>query len=263
MKLITDFCTLTIRPNELNYVKQRGWLKPKKILHQVIAINESMPQEYLIQQIADELKKSEWRCRTRVVLAGDYVKFRLVKHDTRLDQAESMALLKHQFTQVYDKQIQGWLIFVAKPIFEKNNIACAVNQSLLTQLQLVFKSAQIKLASLEPCFVAWLNIIRKEAPQDGWLAIVDIKTVYALKLYLGEIIHLRELQLASNFVSDDNNEIERLMAREMLALGDDMSDTRISYYWVGLDSELSTLQHIKQYEILNRHITQGVREALV
>ena len=260
--MLTDSCTLLIRPNSLTFVKQRGWPKPKQILQHVISVDPKISQEAFIQKLVEQLKRPEWFCSTNIILAGDFVKFRLVKQDSRLDQAESVALLKHQFSQVYDKQIQGWTIFFARPSFEKNNIACAVSQQLLTQLQSVFQSAKVKLVSAEPSLVAWLNKIRKRVPLDGWLAIVDVETVYALKLLASEIIHLRELP-APNLVTVDNDVLEKILTREMLALGDDINAVKVSCYWVEQDALLPIFLQNKQAEVLIQHAAQNISVAAV
>ena len=222
-----------------------------------------MSQEVFIQKLAEQLKKQEWRCSTKIILAGDYVKFRLVKQDGRLDQAESIALLRHQFAQVYDKQIQGWSIFLARPSFDKNNIACAVNQQLLTQLQSVFQSAKVRLVSAEPSLVTWLNKIRKRVPQNGWLVIADVETVYALKLLAGEVVHLREMPIALNLAIAHSDLIEKMLAREMMALGDDINTAKVCCYLVEQDAMRSTFQLNKQAEVLSRHVAQNISVAAV
>jgi hypothetical protein len=260
--MLTDSCTLLIRPSSLTFVKQRGWLKPKQLLQEVISVDPNLSQEVLIQKLADQLKKPEWRCSTNIILAGEYAKFRLVKQDSRLDQAESMALLRHQFAQIYDKQIQGWSIFLARPSFDKNNIACVVNQQLLIELQSVFQSAKVKLASAEVSLVIWLNKIRKLIPQDGWLAIVDVETVYALKLLAGEIVHLRELPMP-NLATDNIDALEKMLTREMMTLGDDINTAKVSYYWVKQASLQPIFLQNKQTKVLSRHVAQDIGVAAI
>lgn len=258
LPLLTDSCDLIVRSSSLTFVKRRGWFKPRKILQQSIPLDLNASQEELIREIKNQLEKPEWRCRTNIILTGDFVKFRLAKKDNRLDDAESVALLKHQFFQAYEKKVLGWSIFLSKSNFEKNTIACMVDQSLLTQLQLAYRSAGVKIASAEPSLVTWLNKVRSQLPQDGWVAIVDVGIVYALKVLDGEISHLRELSLAPNLDKANKDMVEKMLAREMMALGDDINTVKVSYYWVGQDTIYSRIEQKKQAETLTQTMVKNI-----
>lgn len=226
--------------------KYRGWLRPRLVNQEWIYLQDDEGGESLLSKLHVILQKPVWQHKTTVLICGDLVNYRLIKHDPRLNDKEHLVLAKHQFQQVYDRQTGERDVFLPKLRYKQNNLSVAVDKEMLKGVVSVFRNSKVSLAQIKPDLVEWLNHVRRLLPKDGWLLIADEPMATILR------ISDRALSSCSQYRLATFENVKQCLYREALMTGEKLNINSVLYFQIVDGQPVLNNQLTKLAEDMNK-----------
>jgi len=181
---------IELYPERISLLRtSRGW-QPRELARINVQCGESVTGE----SFTGELVKGEpgWASALRslqqqvsamaigkanatVVLSNHFVRYVLLAHGTQFsNDREEEAYARHCFLQTYGGDAEGWSLRLSANGYGKMQVASAVDQRLLDELERVARACRLHLTSVQPNLMAVFNRWHKKfsGPAD-WLVLVE------------------------------------------------------------------------------------------
>jgi AcrR family transcriptional regulator len=104
----------------------------------------------------------------RVVVSDHFVRYVIARwrEDLR-SPAERQAFIHHSFRETYGPAVEGWTLREDHGSHGRASLACAIDSALLEALRGIFRLARMRVASVQPLFMAAFNRHRRAMGADG------------------------------------------------------------------------------------------------
>lgn len=227
LRSLTDEVRVYLSPERVVLIRQTGFIK-KRIVDQRVIQVEIPSWQSATHALAQALRNNQWKnARANLILSGGLAQFRLVSWDSRLSDDERLALLRHQFAEVYGEIANGWQITLGDNGYRKPALACAVDKQLIEAVRAVFEDASIRLATVSPYLMMAFNRWRSAIGRDGWFLIVEPAGVTLTLLQNGMWRSVRFQRLHEGW----EQEVELMLAREASQQGIHAEAFSINFFW--------------------------------
>lgn len=157
------------------------------------------------------------RGEASVVISNHFVRYQLIPASDDLSSVEEEeAYVSFHFSEVYGAVVEQWALRWGQGLALAPQIATAIDQSLLSSLDEIFKSATIHLVSLQPYLMAAFNRVRNltSGSLASYILVEEGRALIGL-LKGQEWMALRAVKLGSDWLS----ELPRLIEREFQVAG--------------------------------------------
>lgn len=227
----TERIRVYLHPEHLVLVREAGVVNKRVVAKQVVAI--ASPGEHLwsgvLAALQTSLRQPEWQqARAMVTLSGKFARYRVVPWELRLTQEERIALLRHQYEELYGEDMRGWQLVTAQAGFGKQGLACAIDTRLMAAVQDTFARSSVRLTSVRPYLMAAFNQWRRDiGGQGAWLILAEHSLLTIALLQNGEWRGVRSHACASGWETS----LELMLAREALHHGVDATRLPVYLFW--------------------------------
>lgn len=146
-----------------------------------------------------------------VVLSNCFVRYALLARNSAVrNEAEWIAVARHRMTSVHGKIAEGWEIRVTETARNGPLIACAVDSTLLDDLQAKVAEGRALLASVQPYLVAVFNRIRPKIIHEScWLLIEEPGCLMLVLIRNGQWLSIRCRHVDADWRADFPEILER------------------------------------------------------
>ena len=187
--------------------------------------------------------------RARVVLSNHFVRYVVARwHDDLNSIAERQAFIHHCFRETYGAAADSWTLREAPEPHGKASLACAIDGGLLEALRETFRRAHMRVASVQPLFMAAFNRHRRTLGDSGCLL------VYEKGRLCSACFEQAEWRSVSNARVDAARMLPVALEREIVLHG--LDEQVPAYLCMVHDCELPT-PLARPVKILERRAEQG------
>lgn len=252
LSLIKDELHILIRPQSLVLKRFKGFhgFKLTQVDQHTISLSNDITQSFidvegnhLAAHLERVLSNKRWQASSaKLILSSYFVRYVVIPWNAEIKTDEEFqAYLNHQFVSVYGETIRHWNKSHNKVDYGHNTLASAVHHLFLQTAHHAFKTAHIKLESVQPQLMSIANQARKvirerRLSQSCWLTIIADGRLCLGLVIDGEWCFVKNLQVETDVVM----QIETLIQREALLnaaiapLAKKTSKLSMILYWVGV-----------------------------
>lgn len=225
-----DRLRIYIHPEQVILVRQSGLFKQKITAKQLITVSETGTPDWsgALTVLNTTLKQPEWQqASATVILSDSFAKYRIVPWNDNLTEEEKMALLNHQFGQIYGEATRSWQITASDNGFGKPSLVCAIDMRLIEAIQKSISIAGVRLTSIQPFLMTAFNHWRQKIDsQDAWLVFAEKSHLSIVLIQQGTWRSIRSQHCSQEW----ENNLETLLTREALQLGVDTARFPIYFF---------------------------------
>lgn len=149
--------------------------------------------------LRDALQDAPWRdADARVLVSNARVRYCVVPHSAHLrGLADETALAMHLFQQVHGSQAASMAMRLSNPLAGRDQVAAAIDASLLDEVRDLLPAAGLRLRSFEPMLMRGFNLARRRIrDQDFWFAQAEPGVLLLARLRRGRWLSLVAVPLA-------------------------------------------------------------------
>ncbi len=119
------------------------------------------------------LQDARWQnADARVMVSNAQVRYCVVPHSPHLrGVADERALALHKFQQVHGAQASAMAVRLSNPLAGMDQLAAAIDESLIAEVKPLLEGASLRLRSFEPMLMRGFNLARRQIRDpDFWFA---------------------------------------------------------------------------------------------
>lgn len=127
----------------------------------------------LVAALQECLQDARWHdADARVMVSNALVRYCIVPHSPHLrGVADESALALHKFQQVHGAQAAAMAVRLSNPLAGIDQLAAAIDESLIAEIRLLLVGARLRLRSFEPMLMRGFNLARRQIRDpDFWFA---------------------------------------------------------------------------------------------
>lgn len=253
----TERIRVYLHPEQIVLVRETGIFRRRLLAKRTIPVEIAGEQIWdgALTALQAALRQPEWhKAGITVILSSEFVRFRIAHPDVRLSAVERVALLHHQFEEVYGEAAENWRISVSEGGFDKPGLACAVDPQLMAGLRDACVAADARLVSIKPYLMAAFNCWRRKVdPRGAWLVVAEPSTLTIACLRQGAWHSIRSQRSMPGW----ENDLELLLAREALQLGMSAETLTVCVFWPERPASKPPLPDKFSLQLLQLPIIQG------
>jgi len=220
-----DQIRIALAPQQVTLLRlRRGWT-PRVTEKRVIPCVDNKPGEPLwhnaITTLASALPEfAKRKSEVVVILSNHFVRYALIPYSEQISRKqEELALVRHQFTQIYGEAVEQWALRLSDDGCDDNRVASAIDQALLDALHAVFQSGNLILTSVQPYLMAAFNQWQHRFADSALFALIEHG-----RLCLSTFHHRQWHAIKSIKIGEDwYQELAALLNREKLLSGIDVT----------------------------------------
>lgn len=213
-----DPLSVWLAPGEVSVLRRnfglRGFGEQMRVLRPEAA-TQPPAWRNAVDTLARALEASPGRSgRARVVLSNHFVRYVVARwRDDLQSGPERQAFIHHRFRETYGAAVEGWILREDPAHHGKPSLACAIDAALLDALREVFRRAHMRVASVQPLFMAAFNRHRRAVGESGGFF------VYEKGRLCGACFDEAEWRSVSNARIDGTDSLAMALEREMVLHG--------------------------------------------
>ena len=162
-------------------------------------------------------QKNISNCSATVLLSNHFVRYQLINTQPDLSGLdEEQAFVRFSFAEVYGDEVNRWQLRWGSGLQLSPQVASAIDNALIEQIETTLNSAAVKLSSLQPYLMAAFNYVRKwinDSPH--WFVLVEPGSACAGFMQGGDWQQLHTSRLGADWASD----LPRVLGREFQMVG--------------------------------------------
>lgn len=158
-----DHLYIELYPERISLVRMsRGW-QPREIVRKTIMCGETgmgeAPWAPALRALQQEVSTMGGvKANATVVLSNHFVRYALIPRGDQLsNDSEEQAYVRHYFLQTYGGDIEDWSLRLSANSDGKMQVASAVDQKLLDNLERVASACRLHLTSVQPNLMSVFN----------------------------------------------------------------------------------------------------------
>ena len=223
LPLWSDRLHIVLAPDKVSMVRMSSGLQVRELLNKSINCAELEAGQPLWQPALQAMQKlltvAGGKADVKVMLSSHFVRYVLVPVQVDLkDEAEEEAYVRFCFSEVYGAEAADWTLRWNGPLAVDQQIASAIDSSLLSGIEQAMRSVNKRLSSVQPYLMSAFNLVRKHMQADEqWFVLVESGNACLSSFTQGECTSLRTVRLDDDW----QQTLPRLLAREFLIAGAD------------------------------------------
>ena len=152
-----------------------------------------------------------------VLLSNHFVRYQLISAQPDLSGLdEEQAFVRFSFAEVYGDEVKRWQLRWGSGLQLSPQVASAIDNALIEQIETTLNNAAIKLNSLQPYLMAAFNYVRKWVDTSPhWFVLVEPGSACAGFMHGGDWQLLHTSRLGADWASD----LPRVLGREFQMVG--------------------------------------------
>jgi hypothetical protein len=151
-----------------------------------------------------------------VVVSDSFARYGLMSWSDDVQKASEVAALSHiQFEALFGAQAAEWEIRIDRSKYQQPGVCCALDKTLMAQLQGLFATHKLRLTSLQPYFIRACNRWRARLGRDVLFAVIESSQCVLTTFKNGAWHSVRTVRLGP----DPAAELPVLIEREILLQG--------------------------------------------
>ena len=162
-------------------------------------------------------QKNISNCSATVLLSNHFVRYQLINTQPDLSGLdEEQAFVRFSFAEVYGDEVNRWQLRWGSGLQLSPQVASAIDNALIEQIEITLNSAAVKLSSLQPYLMAAFNYVRKwinDSPH--WFVLVEPGSACAGFMQGGDWQQLHTSRLGADWAAD----LPRVLGREFQMVG--------------------------------------------
>jgi hypothetical protein len=216
--LLRDELQIALSPAGVAMVRLGRGLKQAAVSQQELACAATQPGEApwakSLECLERALQEHKGKADATVLLSNHFVRYALVPWSEQISDAnEEQAFIRHCFTKTYGAEAQHWALRMSPSGYGETQVACAIDQGLLDGLERAATSHGLRLASLQPYFMAAYNQWRRQLPDAVvWFVVAEPGRLCLSLLVRGQWRILRAVKVGSDW----RDTLSKLLEREYL-----------------------------------------------
>jgi hypothetical protein len=220
LPLWRDLLQIVLTPQQVTIVRLGAGLKPREVF------NKSMPcvapkHDETVWQPAIRVMRlllkqaGSGNANAKIILSNHFVRFQLVKAQPDLGSIdEEKGFVRFSFAEVYGNEADHWSLRWGSGLDIAAQVASAIDQTLLDNIENILAEADIKLTSMQPYLMAAFNHVRQSIDvKPVWFVLVEEGRICIALLLKGNWKMLHSSKLGNDWAAELPNTIEREFQR--------------------------------------------------
>jgi len=214
--LLRDELRIKLSPEMVAMVRRGRGLNSEVVARHAVACTAAAHDATPWASMLDSLEKGlstveSEKSDALVVLSNHFVRYALVPWSELIsDQDEVQAFIRQCFTRIYGADAQNWALRVSHGGYGETQVASAIDQGLLDELERVVVAHGMKLVSLQPYFMTIFNQWRHRMQGSVvWFVVAETGRLCISQLRQGSWQSLRTLKVGDDWQVALKNLLER------------------------------------------------------
>ena len=222
LPLWRDRLHVVLTPEHVTIVRLGKGLKPRETFNKTLSCATPEEGEPAWQPALRVLKQllqqaGSGKADAVVLLSNHFVRYQLVEAQPDLANLdEEQGFVRFSFAEVYGSEAEHWSMRWAAGLDLTSQVASAVDQALIDQMEKVLTAASVKLISLQPYLMAAFNYVRESVDaRPLWFVLAEPGRACVGLLRDGDWQTLRSVRLGADWAAD----LPRVIEREFQMIG--------------------------------------------
>jgi len=214
-----DELNIALSPAKVAMVHLGRGLKTAPVSRQELVCAAAQPGEAPWTKALECLERAlqeqkNGKADATVLLSNHFVRYVLVPWSEQIsDTNEEQAFIRHCFIKTSGAEAQRWALRMSPAGYGETQVACAIDQDLLDGLERISASHGLRLASLQPYFMAAFNQWRRQLPDSVvWFVVAEPGRLCVSLLERGQWRILRVVKVGDDW----RDTLGKLLEREYL-----------------------------------------------
>ena len=222
LPLWSDSLQIVLAPERVTLVLKSAGFKSREIFSKSMPCAAAEHGEHAWQpalramkQLLQENKSSA--VNTTVMLSNHFVRYQLIKAQPDLStHEEEQAFVRFCFSEVYGDEANHWALRWGAGLDVAPQVASAIDQLLIDQIEVALNTSGAKLSSLQPYLMAAFNHVRQFIDvKPNWFVLVELGSACVSFLRDGDWQLLHSSRLGTDWAA----ELPRVLGREFQMAG--------------------------------------------
>jgi hypothetical protein len=155
------------------------------------------------------------KANAKIILSNHFVRYQLVKAQPDLGSIEEeKGFVRFSFAEVYGNEADRWSLRWGSGLDLAAQVASAIDQTLIDNIENILAEADIKLTSMQPYLMAAFNHVRQSIDvKPVWFVLVEEGRICIALLLEGNWKMLHSSKLGIDWAAELPNAIEREFQR--------------------------------------------------
>lgn len=232
LRLSTKRLRIYLALEGISLVSVSGVFK-KNVLQRQFIPNDIDPSPHAVswqatlKTLAQALLQPEWSgLKTSFFISSAFLRLGIAMHHDDLTRDEQIALLQHQFEELYGQEVAGAQIYISHSGFRNNELACTIDANFLEALHQLFSDRPRQLISIQPWLVSIMNAYRDQFQLPCWFVVLERRRIHFARISSRgwESIRVRYSEAPAL-------ELEMLLEREMLQADRQEANLPVYIFW--------------------------------
>ena len=222
LPLWSDKLQIVLTPERVTITRQNGSFKPREMVSNTMPCAAPEQGEHAWQQTLRALQtllkqKDISNTSATVLLSNHFVRYQLIGAQPDLSSHdEEQAFVRFSFAEIYGDEVNRWQLRWGSGLQLSPQVASAIDNTLIEQIESMLVVAGIKLNSLQPYLMAAFNYVRKFVDTNPhWFVLVEPGNVCASFMQGGDWRLLHTSRLGTDWATD----LPRVLGREFQMVG--------------------------------------------
>jgi len=220
LPLWRDQLQIALTPEHVTIVRLGAGLKPRELFNKTLPCAAPKQDEAAWQPAIRAMRQllkqaSPAKANAQIILSNHFVRYQLVKTQPDLGGVEEeLHFVRFSFAEVYGNEAERWSLRWGSGLDIASQVASAIDQALLDNIENIFAEADVKLTSMQPYLMAAFNHVRKSIDvKPVWYVLVEQGRVCVALLRDGDWKTLHSSKLGIDWAAELPNVIEREFQR--------------------------------------------------
>ena len=222
LPLWSDKLQIVLTPERVTITRQNGSFKPREIVSNTMPCTAPEQGEHDWQPALRALQallkqKGISNTSATVLLSNHFVRYQLISAQPDLSgYDEEQAFVGFSFAEIYGDEVSRWQLRWDSGLQLSPQVASAIDNTLIEQIESMLVVAGIKLNSLQPYLMAAFNYVRNLIDTSPhWFVLVEPGNACAGFMHGGNWQLLHSSRLGADWATD----LPRVLGREFQMVG--------------------------------------------
>ncbi len=222
LPLLTDRLQIVLAPERVTIVRHSKGFGAREIESKsstCAAVEHGEPLwQPALQTLKQLLAANKFgAANATVLLSNHFVRYQLIKPQLDLTSAEEeQAFVRFSFSEIYGDEANRWALRWGAGLDITPQVASAIDQALLDQMEEILLAAGIKLRSVQPYLMTAFNHVRNFIDvKPHWFVLVEPGSAAVSFMHNGEWQLLHSTRLGADWAA----ELPRVLGREFQMAG--------------------------------------------
>ncbi len=222
LPLWSDKLQIVLTPERVTITRQNGSFKPREMMSNTMPCAAPEQGEHAwkptLRALQTLLKQKDIsNTSATVLLSNHFVRYQLIGAQPDLSSHdEEQAFVRFSFAEIYGDEVNRWQLRWGSGLQLSPQVASAIDNTLIEQIESMLVVAGVKLNSLQPYLMAAFNYVRNLVDTSPhWFVLVEPGNACAGFMHGGDWQLLHTSRLGVDWATD----LPRVLGREFQMVG--------------------------------------------